>query len=84
MKRKENDMTSFDNIKKLILKYPKWHLEISYCSICDWMVDLRKRGYNDDGSDLVVYSGQDVDINLLMCKCEVALKEWLIENNGGY
>lgn len=77
-------MTSFDNIKELIIKYPKWHFSVNYSSICDWIVDLRKKGYNDDGSDLIVFSEQNPDINLLMCKCEVALKEWLIENQGGY
>lgn len=60
------------------------HLELSYCKTCDWMLRIWKRGCDKDGKDLIIFDDQDCDPNLLLAKGEVALKGWLLENNGGY
>lgn len=60
------------------------HLDFSYCRTCDWMLQIWKKGCGKDGEDLIIFNGQDTDPNLLIAKGEVALKEWLLENNRGY
>jgi hypothetical protein len=42
------------------------------------------KNYNNDNSDLIIFEGQDVDLDYLICKCKVAYKDWLLENEGGY
>lgn len=60
------------------------HLDFSYCRTCDWMLHIWKQGWCADGGDLLIFNDHDCDPNLLLAKGEVALKEWLAENNGGY
>lgn len=60
------------------------HLDFSYCKTCDWMLCIWKKGCGEDGEDLIIFDAQDCDPNLLLAKGEVALKKWLMENNGGY
>lgn len=60
------------------------HLDFSYCKTCDWMLCIWKKGCGEDGEDLMIFDDQDCDPNLLLAKGEVALKKWLLENNGGY
>ncbi len=45
---------------------------------------LYLKGYNSDGSDLVIFEEQDNDLDYLISKCKVTYKDWLMENNGGY
>ena len=60
------------------------HLDFSYSKSCDWMLNVYKRGCGQNGEDLIIFHGQDCDPNLLLAKGEVAVKEWLLENNSGY
>lgn len=60
------------------------HLDFSYCKTCDWMLRIWKKGCGENGEDLIIFHDQDCDPNLLLAKGEVAVKEWLLENNGGY
>ena len=60
------------------------HLDFSYSKTCGWMLSIWKKGCGANGTDLIIYRDQDCDPNLLLAKGEVALKEWLMENNGGY
>lgn len=67
------------------------HLEITYSKICDWGIYIYKQGCaNDypgcrkDGDDAILVHENDTDMELCFAKAHVALKEWLIENNGGY
>lgn len=67
------------------------HLEITYSKICDWCIYIYKRGCAEDypkskrnGNAAVIVSEQDVDMELCFEKAHVALKEWLLEHNGGY
>lgn len=67
------------------------HLEITYSKICDWCINIYKKGCTKDypnsekdGEDAVIVYVQDVDMELCFAKAHVALKEWLLEHNGGY
>jgi hypothetical protein len=50
----------------------------------DFCMKLYLKGYNDDDSDLIIFEGQDSDLDYLVSKCKVAYKDWLMENNNGY
>lgn len=60
------------------------HLDFGYCKGCDWTLNIYKRGCGENGEDLIIFNDQDCDPDLLLAKGEVALKEWLMENNHGY
>ena len=63
--------------------YPM-HLEIYYSKICDWRIYIYKQGCGENDKDLEICFVQDGDMELAFAKAYVQLKEWLIENNGGY
>jgi hypothetical protein len=67
-----------------LIEQRKCHFELSYSSVTDYMMKLFLRKYNRDGSDFVVYEGQSNDLDYLISKCEVAYKDWLLKNEGGY
>lgn len=59
--------------------YPM-HLEIYYSKIMDWTI----RVYKKMDKDIVIVKVQDCDVELAFAKAQVQLKEWLLENEGGY
>lgn len=67
-----------------LVKQRKCHLELYYSHIMDFCMKLYLKGYNRDGSDLVVFDEQSNDLDYLISKCKVAYKDWLIKNEGGY
>ncbi len=50
----------------------------------DWCIRIYKKGVGENGTDLNMVDETDSDMELCFAKAHVALKEWLIENNGGY
>ena len=68
---------------KLVQDYTM-HLELYYSKTMDWCLKIWEKGCGVDGSDIVICDIQDCDFNYVLAKGEVLLKEWLIENNGGY
>ena len=67
------------------------HLEIYYSKIMDWCITVYKKGcaadYPDskhDGNDAVLCRVHDIDMTLCFAKAHVAVKEWLVEHDGGY
>lgn len=67
------------------------HLEITYSKICDWHIFVYKKGCAEDypnsdacGKAAVLVDVQSGDMELCFAKAHVALKEWLLEHNGGY
>ena len=67
------------------------HVEIYYSRIMDWCISVTKQGCASDypnsphdGDDAVLVSEQDIDMELVFARAHVKLKEWLLENNGGY
>lgn len=66
-----------------IHNYPM-HLEIYYSKTTDWSIRVYKKGCADNGKDLEILYVQDCDMELAFAKAQVELKEWLIDNEGGY
>lgn len=60
------------------------HLDFSYSKNCDWLLIVYKSGCGKNGENLIIFQGQDCDPDYLLAKGEVAVKEWLLVNNGGY
>ena len=67
------------------------HVDIGYNKTCDWSIYIYKKGCASDypdsskrGEDAVIVHEQDGDMELCFAKAHVALKEWLLENEGGY
>ena len=60
------------------------HFELYYSKHMDWRLKIWKKGCAEDGSDIVICDEQDCDLSLVLAKGEVALKEWMSENQGGY
>lgn len=68
------------------------HLEIYYSKIMDWCIDITKKGCASDypeaqkinGSDVLIVSEQNCDMELCFAQAHVALKTWLSEFEGGY
>jgi hypothetical protein len=67
-----------------LIKGRKCHFELYYSSVVDFCMKLYLKAYNDDGSDLVIFSEQDSDLDYLISKCKVVFKDWLLENEGGH
>lgn len=70
----------FDRVVK---EYPM-HLEIGYNKVADWGIYIYKQGCGENGEDLVIVNTSDCDMELCFAKAQVQLKEWFLENNGGY
>ena len=68
---------------ELVRRYPL-HISISYAKMTDWTISIYKRGCAEDGSDISICIVQDCDIELAFAKAHVLLKEWLLDNEGGY
>lgn len=68
---------------KRLIKGRKCILEL-YRSGMDFYMKLYIKGYNRDGSDLVIFKEHDSDLDYLISKCKVVYKDWLLENEGGY
>lgn len=76
-----NDFLKFFDEK--IKSYPM-HLEIYYSKTMDWCIHIWKKGCAEDGTDLDIVRESDSDMELCFAKAHVNLKEWLLENEGGY
>lgn len=83
-----NDFLKF--LDKKLRDFPM-HVEISYNKTCDWSIYIYKKGCASDcpdsgrnGQDAVIVDVQDGDMELCFAKAQVVLKEWLLENEGGY
>lgn len=67
------------------------HVDIGYSKTTDWHIYIYKRGCADkypdskkDGNDAVIVNVQGCDIELCFARAHIALKEWFLENEGGY
>lgn len=58
-------------------------LEIYYSKIMDWCIKIYKKGCKD-GDDLVILDIQSCDLSYAFARAEMELKDWFMENNGGY
>lgn len=83
-----SDFLRFFNDK--VRSFPM-HFDLNYCKTCDWTLKITKKycardypGANAEDDDVVIFRDSDLDLELLFAKAHVALKEWLIEYEGGY
>jgi len=68
-----------------------FHMEIYYSKIMDWCITVTKKGCAKEfpksaheGDYVIMVQVQDLDMELCFAKAHVAIKEWMIENVGGY
>ena len=67
------------------------HFDLHYSKTFDWTLKISKkycagdypRANSEDG-DVIIFRDSDLDLELLFAKAHVALKEWLLEYEGGY
>ena len=71
------------NWLKLVQEYTM-HFALEYSKTVDWCLTIWKKGCAADGSDIVICELQDSDLNYVLAKGEVLVKDWLLENKGGY
>ena len=67
------------------------HMEIYLSRIMDWNITIYKQGCAKDypnsahdGDDAILVQVQNSDMEFCFAAAHVMLKEWLIENCGGY
>jgi hypothetical protein len=60
------------------------HLEIYFSKITSWNINVYKKGCADDGGDLNVVHIWDTDMNVAFAKAYISLRDWLLDNEGGY
>lgn len=68
---------------KVVKHYPM-HFTLEYCKTCDWQLHIWKKGCADDGTDLEICYIQHCDLEYVLAKGQVLLKEFLLEHEGGY
>ena len=70
----------FDKVKN----WSPMHLEIYYSKIMDWCITIYKSGCGENGEDLKICDISGPDKEYVFAKAQVELKDWLMENEGGY
>lgn len=73
----------FNFLAELVKNYPI-HVELYYSKIMDWTIRIYKKGCADRGEYVEIVNEQDCDLSYLAAKAYVRLKDWLLENEGGY
>jgi len=66
-------------IDETVKNYPV-HMEIYYSKTMDWCITIWK----NMGEKVEIVNVQSNDMELVFAKAHVELKEWLLENEGGY
>lgn len=62
-----------------VKNYPM-HMEIYYSKTMDWCINI----YKNMEEKIDIVNVQKNDMELVFAKAHVELKEWLLENEGGY
>jgi|688.fasta_scaffold506724_2 hypothetical protein len=75
-----NEFLVFFNEKRRIYG---WSLEIYYSSIMDWCITIGYKTTHPKHGDTILHV-QSCDMEYVFAKAQVELKEWLLENEGGY
>lgn len=60
-----------------------WALNIYHSSITDWCIRVEYKTTHPKYGETIIHV-QCSDMELAFAKAQVALKEWLLENDGGY
>ncbi|MCY7485800.1 hypothetical protein [Paenibacillus alvei] len=61
----------------------EWFLNIHHSSIMDWCIRIGYKESHPRRGEVIV-NVQCTDMELAFAKAQVLLKEWLLENKGGY
>ncbi|GAK41923.1 hypothetical protein TCA2_4415 [Paenibacillus sp. TCA20] len=61
-----------------------WTLDIYHSSIVGWIITIGYKPAHEMHGQNVIHVQDDCDMQLCFAKAQIALKEWLCENNGGY
>ena len=84
-------MYSFLQFIDSLKSYFPVHLEIAYNRFSDWTIYVYKKacaseypGCECSGDDVIICDEQHSDMEFAFAKAHVAVKEWLLEHNGGY
>lgn len=84
-------MSEFLNFFNEKAKSFPMHLEIGYNKVADWGILIYKKGGAadypgavSDGDDVIICRVSGSDMGLVFAKAQIALKEWLLEYEGGY
>jgi hypothetical protein len=59
------------------------NIEIYYSSIVDWNIKIGYKSTSVHHGEIIL-DIQHCDVNYVFAKAQVLLKEWLMENKGGY
>lgn len=57
------------------------HLEVTYNYGSGWYIEI---GVNKDGECDIIFEDSGCDIKYLFAEAQIALKDYLMENKGGY
>ena len=67
------------------------HVEIYYSRVMDWCIKVYKQGCAKhypgtpcDGEDALLCNVQSCDMELAFAQAHAAVKNWMLEYNGGY
>ena len=63
------------------LERSKMHFEVSYNFGFDWYIEI---GADKDGECDIIFKDSGCDPEYLFAEAQIALKDFLIENKGGY
>ena len=61
-----------------------WNLEIYHSSIVEWNIRIGYKSACIKHGEYVIQVEGAVDMDYAFAKAEVLLKDWLMENEGGY
>lgn len=67
-----------------VKNYSSIHLEITYSRFFDWYIHIYKKGCGKNGEDILIFKKNHPDAEYVFAMAQVALKDWLMENEGGY
>lgn len=76
-------MYDFLKFYNLIANSRGYKLEIYHSSIVDWCIAVGYKVTHPKHGEQII-SIQDGDMELAFAKAHVALKEWMLEHEGGY
>ena len=68
---------------EIIHRYPM-HMVLSYSKTTDWLLHVWREGTDDNGKNEDVLWEQDCDLDYVLARAQVDLKDWLTRNMGGY
>lgn len=60
-----------------------WNLQVYHSSITDWTIKVGYKSTHPKHGDTII-TVQHCDVEYAFAKAQVMLKEWLLENEGGY